>query len=294
MLRALSRGARQYRRRPERSPCRVQVAPCAPTRFAADGATARDQNGRPASPAADPARPQSLRPASIPGRRPTSPGESDGARTCSRVHLQPAKSQTRSCSTAPASTDGAPSSAASDPGGGSRRWQRASDGPRQTNPAEDSNPMASLPHPTGSPPASVRHPALTVNREPRGPFEALSRVTDLDVAAMWTDAFTSPEAIWESFRKLRRRTTTAQGRWRTVLTGRTAYPALPIPTFRTVSRSIGRGASARLKRLGPRLVCQRCRGPRRLEGMTGIEPAPSVWKTEALPLSYIPVVRDRL
>ncbi|SBS70802.1 hypothetical protein MIPYR_10659 [uncultured Microbacterium sp.] len=25
------------------------------------------------------------------------------------------------------------------------------------------------------------------------------------------------------------------------------------------------------------------------EGMTGIEPAPSVWKTEALPLSYIPV-----
>ena len=24
------------------------------------------------------------------------------------------------------------------------------------------------------------------------------------------------------------------------------------------------------------------------EGMTGIEPAPSVWKTEALPLSYIP------
>ncbi len=26
-----------------------------------------------------------------------------------------------------------------------------------------------------------------------------------------------------------------------------------------------------------------------LEGMTGIEPAPSVWKTEALPLSYIPV-----
>lgn len=25
-----------------------------------------------------------------------------------------------------------------------------------------------------------------------------------------------------------------------------------------------------------------------LEGMTGIEPAPSVWKTEALPLSYIP------
>jgi hypothetical protein len=25
-----------------------------------------------------------------------------------------------------------------------------------------------------------------------------------------------------------------------------------------------------------------------VEGMTGIEPAPSVWKTEALPLSYIP------
>jgi hypothetical protein len=25
-----------------------------------------------------------------------------------------------------------------------------------------------------------------------------------------------------------------------------------------------------------------------MEGMTGIEPAPSVWKTEALPLSYIP------
>lgn len=135
-----------------------------------------------------------------------------------------------------------PSSAASDPGGGSRRWQRASDGPRQTNPAENSNPTVSLPHPTGSPPASVRHPVLTVNREPRGPFEALSRVTDLDVAAMWTDAFTSPEATWESFRKLRRRTTTAQGRWRTVLTGRTAYPALPIPTFRTVSRSIGREA----------------------------------------------------
>lgn len=28
-----------------------------------------------------------------------------------------------------------------------------------------------------------------------------------------------------------------------------------------------------------------------VEGMTGIEPAPSVWKTEALPLSYIPVLR---
>ena len=28
---------------------------------------------------------------------------------------------------------------------------------------------------------------------------------------------------------------------------------------------------------------------RRFEGMTGIEPAQSVWKTEALPLSYIPV-----
>ncbi len=26
-----------------------------------------------------------------------------------------------------------------------------------------------------------------------------------------------------------------------------------------------------------------------MEGMTGIEPAPSVWKTEALPLSYIPM-----
>ena len=26
-----------------------------------------------------------------------------------------------------------------------------------------------------------------------------------------------------------------------------------------------------------------------VEGMTGIEPAPSVWKTEALPLSYIPI-----
>lgn len=26
-----------------------------------------------------------------------------------------------------------------------------------------------------------------------------------------------------------------------------------------------------------------------MEGMTGIEPASSVWKTEALPLSYIPI-----
>ena len=32
-----------------------------------------------------------------------------------------------------------------------------------------------------------------------------------------------------------------------------------------------------------------CRHVRAVEGMTGIEPAPSVWKTEALPLSYIPV-----
>lgn len=34
-----------------------------------------------------------------------------------------------------------------------------------------------------------------------------------------------------------------------------------------------------------------CEAPRRFmytEGMTGIEPASSVWKTEALPLSYIP------
>jgi L-cysteine desulfidase len=39
-----------------------------------------------------------------------------------------------------------------------------------------------------------------------------------------------------------------------------------------------------------------------LEGVTGIEPAPSVWKTEALPLSYTPkkavryltIVWDRL
>ena len=34
-----------------------------------------------------------------------------------------------------------------------------------------------------------------------------------------------------------------------------------------------------------------CKAPRRFmytEGMTGIEPASSVWKTEALPLSYIP------
>jgi hypothetical protein len=30
-----------------------------------------------------------------------------------------------------------------------------------------------------------------------------------------------------------------------------------------------------------------------LEGMTGIEPAPSVWKTEALPLSYIPAAASR-
>ena len=30
------------------------------------------------------------------------------------------------------------------------------------------------------------------------------------------------------------------------------------------------------------------KAPPLLEGMTGIEPAPSVWKTEALPLSYIP------
>ncbi len=30
-----------------------------------------------------------------------------------------------------------------------------------------------------------------------------------------------------------------------------------------------------------------------LEGMTGIEPAPSVWKTEALPLSYIPAAAGR-
>src|SRR5699024_9078074 len=144
--------------------------------------------------AADPARPQSLRPASIPGRRPTSPGESDGARTCSRGHLQPAKSQTRSCSTAPATTDCAPSSAAPDPRGGGRRRQRAADGPRHANPPGDSNPMASRPPPTGTPPAPVRRPALPVHTGPRGPFEALSRVTDLDVAAMWTDAFTSPEA----------------------------------------------------------------------------------------------------
>lgn len=33
------------------------------------------------------------------------------------------------------------------------------------------------------------------------------------------------------------------------------------------------------------------RSDRPVEGMTGIEPAPSVWKTEALPLSYIPVLR---
>ncbi|BAU32933.1 uncharacterized protein MalAC0309_2089 [Microcella alkaliphila] len=32
---------------------------------------------------------------------------------------------------------------------------------------------------------------------------------------------------------------------------------------------------------------------RALEGMTGIEPAPSVWKTEALPLSYIPATGVR-
>ena len=32
---------------------------------------------------------------------------------------------------------------------------------------------------------------------------------------------------------------------------------------------------------------------RALEGMTGIEPAPSVWKTEALPLSYIPAAAGR-
>jgi hypothetical protein len=30
-----------------------------------------------------------------------------------------------------------------------------------------------------------------------------------------------------------------------------------------------------------------------VEGMTGIEPAPSVWKTEALPLSYIPAAACR-
>ena len=32
---------------------------------------------------------------------------------------------------------------------------------------------------------------------------------------------------------------------------------------------------------------------RALEGMTGIEPAPSVWKTKALPLSYIPAAASR-